>query len=112
MVLGHDTCGAVAAAVDAVAIGSQAVDEINYLVKQIRPAVQQERRRPGDPIENAVRANAVMVAERLCAGANVAREVSAGALRVLAACYEPRTGRVEFLRGRRVLADERWRSPR
>jgi carbonic anhydrase len=52
VVLGHQRRGAVSAAV----AGASAPGYIETLLKAIEPAVEQTKDQPGDPIENAVRA--------------------------------------------------------
>jgi carbonic anhydrase len=61
VVLGHERCGAVSAAV----AGGKVLGHIAAVLKDIEPAVQEAKGKPGDPIENAVRAQAVQVARQL-----------------------------------------------
>src|SRR3954471_6751789 len=53
VVLGHEGCGAVTAAVE----GGPPEGHIAALVNLIKPALEHSRGQPGDPVENAVRAN-------------------------------------------------------
>jgi carbonic anhydrase len=95
VVLGHEHCGAVAAAVaDAKEPGN-----IADIVKAIRPAVEQTREQPGDPLANAIRANALDIAARLRNTSPVISEkVKAGKLTVTAAVLSLKTGHVELLK--------------
>ena len=95
VVLGHEHCGAVAAAVaDAKEPGN-----IADIVKAIRPAVKQSRELPGDPLANAIRANALDIAARLRNTSPVISEqVKAGKLTVTAAVLSLKTGQVELLK--------------
>ena len=95
VVLGHEHCGAVAAAVaDAKEPGN-----IADIVKAIRPAVEQSRELPGDPLANAIRANALDIAARLRNTSPVISEkVKAGKLSVIAAVLSLKTGQVELLK--------------
>ena len=95
VVLGHEHCGAVAAAVaDAKEPGN-----IADIVKAIRPAVEQSRELPGDPLANAIRANALDIAARLRNTSPVITEkVKAGKLSVIAAVLSLKTGQVELLK--------------
>ena len=95
VVLGHEHCGAVAAAVaDAKEPGN-----IADIVKAIRPAVEQSRELPGDPLANAIRANALDIAARLRNTSPVISEkVKAGKLLVIAAVLSLKTGQVELLK--------------
>src|SRR5579885_136434 len=61
MVLGHQRCGAVDAAVK----GGEAPGHIGSLVEAIRPAVEKTKGKSGDPVGNAVRANVEMVVDQL-----------------------------------------------
>lgn len=61
MVLGHERCGAVAAAVE----GGNAPAHINSLVKAIQPAVERVKGKAGDLLDNAVRANVELVVEQM-----------------------------------------------
>ena len=94
VVLGHQHCGAVTAAVE----GGEAEGHIAALVKLLRPAVEETRKLPGDPVENAVKANVEMVAKQLRTSTPVLAElVAQGKLRVVGALYSLDTGKVTWL---------------
>ncbi|MBW2208499.1 MAG: carbonic anhydrase [Deltaproteobacteria bacterium] len=94
MVLGHSQCGAVEATVE----GGQMEGHISSLTSAIQPAVDRAKDRPGSLVNNAVKANAKMVAENLkTSGAHFTELVSAGRLLILAAYYDLETGIVEIL---------------
>src|SRR4028119_2231189 len=57
MVLGHQRCGAVKAALE----GGEVPGHINRLVEAIKPALEVAKAQPGDKLDNAVRANIRMV---------------------------------------------------
>jgi carbonic anhydrase len=61
VVLGHERCGAVSAAV----AHAQEPGHVVAVLKAIGPAVEQTKGQPGDPVENAVRAQARDVAQQL-----------------------------------------------
>ena len=61
LVLGHEHCGAVAAAV----AGAKQPGHIQAVLDAIAPAVKQTKGQPGDPVENAIRAQALDVAKQL-----------------------------------------------
>src|SRR5690348_11289699 len=61
VVLGHEHCGAVTAAVQA----GPPEGHIASLVNLIKPAVDKTRGLPGDPVENAVQENVAMVVQQL-----------------------------------------------
>ncbi len=61
VVLGHERCGAVKAAL----AGGEAPGHIGALVRDIQPAVAATKGKPGDPLQNAVCANATLVSRRI-----------------------------------------------
>jgi carbonic anhydrase len=61
VVLGHQRCGAVEAAVQDLKLP----EPLATLVNALRPAVEASRRWPGDPVENAVDANIHLIAKQL-----------------------------------------------
>ena len=81
VVIGHEKCGAVSAAV----AGGKAAGHIASIVEAIRPAVQETRNQVGDKIDNAIRGNARRAVREL-------RE-----LKVFAGRYDLTSGRVELL---------------
>jgi carbonic anhydrase len=94
VVLGHERCGAVSAAV---AVAKEP-GHIATLLKAIEPAVEQTKGKPGDPVENAVRAQAIDVAKQLQNAKPILTErVHSGKLKIVAARYDLDTGKVEFL---------------
>jgi carbonic anhydrase len=94
LVLGHERCGAVQAAVD----GGEAPGHIGALIKCIRPAVESTQGLPGDAVDNAVRANVTQVVQQLRGAAPILSEaVHQGKLRIVGARYDLDTGVVEIL---------------
>ena len=94
VVLGHQHCGAVTAAVE----GGGAEGHIGALINLLRPAVEKTRGLPGDPVENAVKANVEMVVKQLRTSTPVLAElVSQGKLKVVGAIYSLDTGKVTWL---------------
>ena len=94
VVLGHQHCGAVTAAVE----GGEAEGHIAALVNLLRPAVENTRGMPGDHVENAVKANVEMVVKQLRASTPIlAKLVSEGKLKVVGAVYSLDTGKVTWL---------------
>jgi carbonic anhydrase len=94
MVLGHQRCGAVEATVKA----AEAPGHIPALLTAIRPAVEEGKGRPGDLLENAIRANVRRVVSQLKDSRPIlAEEVHQGHLRVVGAHYDLESGRVEVL---------------
>ena len=94
VVLGHQHCGAVTAAVE----GGEAEGHIAALVNLLRPAVEKTQGMPGDHVENAVKANVEMVVKQLRSSTPVlAKLVSEGKLKVVGAVYSLDTGKVTWL---------------
>ncbi len=94
IVVGHTKCGAVSAAV----AGGDAPGHIGSIVKSIEPAVRAAAEKSGDPVDNAVTANAALMAAALRKSNPILAEaVEHGALRVEAAKYDLVTGRVELI---------------
>src|SRR5262249_51427848 len=95
VVLGHQHCGAVSAAVS----GGTESGDIPDVLKAISPAVEETKSQSGDAIDNAVRANARDIAKHLqTAGPIIARRVQSGEVKVVAAYYSLDTGQVELLK--------------
>jgi carbonic anhydrase len=87
LVLGHNSCGAVKAAMKADAVPGQ----ISTLYPHLRQAVEQS----GGNVATAIQANAKIQAELLRTSSTVIRDaVKAGKLRVESAVYDLTTGKV------------------
>jgi carbonic anhydrase len=93
VVMGHQKCGAVSAAVE----GGEADGHLPDLIKAIQPAVDKAKGMPGDAIENAVRNNVEMVVKQVPSQPVLAPFVKQGKLRVVGAVYSLDTGRVTWL---------------
>ena len=95
VVLGHQRCGAVSAAVS----GAKETGDIPDVLKAILPAVEETKAQSGDHIDNAVRANARDIAKRLqSTGPIITPRVQSGELKIVAAYYSLDTGQVELLK--------------
>lgn len=94
VVLGHSKCGAVGATV----AGGELEGHLPSLATAIQPAVDSVKDQEGDLLDNAVRANAKMVAEQLSSSDPVlSKLVEAGGLKVVAARYDLDSGKVDIL---------------
>ncbi len=97
VVLGHEACGAVAAAVDVVEKNTTFPGVIGEMVQPIIPAVLAARGQPGELLDNAVRMNARRVAARLATQSLVLQgAVQSGKLRIVAARYDLNDGDVDW----------------
>ncbi|CAN5589800.1 carbonic anhydrase [soil metagenome] len=99
VVLGHEGCGAVEAAVDVVATNKLYPGHIGKLIEPIVPAVLEARTQPGALMENAVRENVKRTVARLknLPEPLLHRPQVAGALKVVGARYDLHDGEVEFI---------------
>ncbi|TAG87421.1 MAG: carbonic anhydrase [Oscillatoriales cyanobacterium] len=94
VVLGHERCGAVKAALD----GKPVPGHIGSLVRAIKPAVSATKGQPGDAWDNAVRANVKMSVKNLKARSPIlAKAIKAGTLKVVGGRYDLDTGTVEII---------------
>jgi carbonic anhydrase len=94
VVLGHERCGAVAAAV----AGAKEPGHIAAVLAAIEPAVKQTKGQAGDPVENAVRAQALDVAKQLQEAKPIlAERVQSGKIRIVAARYDLLSGKIDLL---------------
>lgn len=98
VVLGHERCGAVAAACEVVEKKTKFPGSIGPMVDAIVPAAQAVAGKPGDFVDNAVRESALRTARKVAGeSAIVADLVKKGKVKVVAARYDLDTGAVEFL---------------
>ena len=94
VVMGHQKCGAVTAAVE----GGEAHGHLPALLEPIRPAVEKARGSTGDLVENAVRINVENVVNQLRDSEPVLKAlVASRQLRVVGAVYSLDTGKVDWL---------------
>ena len=93
LVLGHESCGAVTAAVKH---ASEA--HITTILKAIEPALAESKGQAGDPVHNCVVANARLAAKQIRESAPVmTKAVSQEGVKVQAAVYDLETGKVNLL---------------
>ncbi len=94
VVLGHERCGAVTAAVE----GGAPEGHITSLVELIKPALDKSKGLPGDKVSNAVRTNVDMVVQQLRSSTPILSElVAEHKLKIVGAVYSLETGRVTWL---------------
>jgi carbonic anhydrase len=97
VVLGHEACGAVAAAVDVVDRNATFPGVIGEMIQPIIPAVLAARSQSGDLLDNAVRMNARRVAARLKTQSTVLQEaLRQDRLKIIAARYDFDDGDVDW----------------
>lgn len=94
VVLGHQYCAAVAAAVQ----GDDLPGHLNSLVHAISPAVEKAREQPGDMLDNTIVANVQLMVEKLKSLPPIlAERVRAGTLKIVGARYSLETGAIELV---------------
>jgi len=93
MVLGHERCGAVTAAVQ----NGSLLGEIGSFVKAIKPAVKRVKDQPGDAVENAVVANVQYQIERLMRSQLLTEQIKSGKLKIVGGRYDLDTGSVTMI---------------
>ena len=95
VVLGHERCGAVNAAVT----GGNESGSIPAVLKAISAAVAETKGKSGDAIDNVVRANAIDIARHLATmGPIISPRVQSGKVKIVAARYDLDSGKVELLK--------------
>lgn len=98
VVLGHERCGAVAAACDVVNRNATFPGSVGRMIEPILPAAIAARDRTGDFVDNTGRENVRRTVERLKAAGPVVSDLArAGAVDVVGAYYRLEKGEVEFL---------------
>ncbi|WP_180989693.1 carbonic anhydrase [Streptomyces cahuitamycinicus] len=96
VVLGHQSCGAVRAAVEAEESGTRLPAHMQYLVDQIGPAI--DHGKEGDArIDATVSANVRLVRSRLAAEPELAARIGTGELAIVGTRYELTTQAVHRL---------------
>ena len=90
VVLGHERCGAVTAAL----AGGSAPGHINSLVRDIQPAVTAAKGREGDALTNAIHENDAEVAKKIRSQAQLGE--LAAQVRIIEGYYDLDTGKVEW----------------
>lgn len=97
VVMGHERCGAVAAAVSVVRDNAKFAGSIGRMVEPIIPAVLAVRDQPGDLLDNAVRANVRRIVQRLRESQPLLVDpLKAGKLKIVGARYDLDDGVVDF----------------
>ncbi|MEH2439280.1 carbonic anhydrase [Nostoc sp.] len=93
MVMGHERCGAVTAAVQKESL----LGDISTFVKAIKPALKKVKDQPGDAVENAVVANVKYQIERLQKSKLLTEQVRSGKLKIVGGRYDLDTGEISII---------------
>jgi carbonic anhydrase len=98
MILGHSQCGAVKAAIQHIHDKDALPGAINDLVNAIKPAVLASEHMPGDPLENAIRANVKRGVDRLDDLQPIVEPaVKGGKVKIVGGVYDLATGKVQMV---------------
>jgi carbonic anhydrase len=98
MVLGHQSCGAVAATLKALQPPfAKPAGEVGALVAAIAPAVEAAKGRPGDLLDNAVRANAIQSADQIRTTSELTASLDSGAVKLVVGYYSLQDGTVSII---------------
>ncbi len=100
VVLGHESCGAVKAAIGVVTEDAELPGHLPGLVENIRPAVVMAQEESGDLLVNATRDNVALAVKKLTESTPIMKEaVESGKLKIIGAVYDLDTGEVNFIEG-------------
>jgi carbonic anhydrase len=98
MVLGHQACGAVDAAVQSIRDGTALPGHLPALVAGLSPAVKAALAEGGNTLDNAIRHNVALNVERLRTATPIlSKLVDEKKIRVVGAVYKLNSGRIELL---------------
>jgi carbonic anhydrase len=93
MVMGHERCGAV----DATLKGASVPGQIGSLLDAIRPSLAKAKGLPGDPLENACKANVAYQVEQLKKSPVLTDLITAGKLKIVGGYYDLDKGTVSLI---------------
>lgn len=96
MVLGHERCGALDVTIEALEKHQTIGGSIGAVVSGVTPAVEAAKGRPGDLLDNSVRANIELTVSRLRESPILKEAVAAGKIKIVGGRYDLETGVVEF----------------
>jgi carbonic anhydrase len=98
LVLGHEACGAIDAAVKSVRDGTTLPGHLPALVAALSPAVKAVEGEGGDVVAHAIRRNVTLNVEKLKTAAPIlSAAAETGKIRIVGGIYELGSGRVELL---------------
>ncbi|WP_329561092.1 carbonic anhydrase [Kitasatospora sp. NBC_01266] len=97
VVMGHQRCGAVSFAVDALNDGTEVPAHLVAVVEALKPAYEAAKPLPGDQVDNTIRAQTCLTADQLREDPLLAPLIGEHRVRVVGAYYSLDTGCVEFM---------------
>jgi carbonic anhydrase len=97
LVLGHQACGAVDAAIKSIKENTTLPGHLPSLVTALAPAVKAALDQPGDTLDNAIKQNVVLTVEGIrTASPILSQAVEDKKLRIVGGVYDLRNGRVRL----------------
>ena len=97
VVIGHEKCGAVQATLESIQHHQTPHGDIAALVTAITPAVAVAEQRPGDLLDNTIRANAEQSLDAIKKSSELTGPLAAGQLKAIAAYYSIDDGRISLI---------------
>ncbi|MEH1853703.1 MAG: carbonic anhydrase [Nostoc sp.] len=93
VVVGHERCGAVSAALK----GAEVPGQIGSLLEAIKPSVESSKGQSGDKLENACKANILRQVKKLKSSPVLSELISAEKLKIVGAYYDLDTGKISIV---------------
>ena len=97
VVIGHEKCGAVQATLESIQHHQTPHGDIAALVTAITPAVAVAEQRPGDLLDNTIRANAEQSLDAIKKSSELTGPLASGQLKAIAAYYSIDDGRISLI---------------
>lgn len=98
VVMGHENCGAIKAAIAHIDANDELPGAIRELVDLLRPAAASVRGKPGDKLTNAIEANVIQNVQRLKElDPILAPLVKSGELKIVGGVHDLKSGRARIL---------------
>ncbi len=97
VVIGHEKCGAVEATLESIQHHQRPHGDIAALVTAITPAVAVAQQRPGDLLDNTIRANAEQSLDAIKKSSELTGPLASGQLKAIAAYYSIDDGRISLI---------------
>ncbi|MEH1827116.1 carbonic anhydrase [Nostoc sp. C052] len=93
VVVGHERCGAV----DAALKGAEVPGQIGSLLEAIKPSVESSKGQSGDRLENACKANILTQVKKLKASPVLSKLIEEEKLKIVGAYYDLDTGKISIV---------------
>ena len=93
MVVGHERCGAVSAALK----GGEVPGQIGSLLEAIKPSVESSKGQSGDKLENACKANILAQVKKLESSPVLSKLIGEEKLKIAGAYYDLDTGKISIV---------------